>query len=145
MPKMTLEGVAKRNKETIFLLEPNFGKRVSRWLAECNKLNLQILIYSGFRSIAEQEKLYREFKAGKRGGPVAPPGMSYHNFGLAVDYVPLILTKFGLMDAWGDREGYLKAQKIGLNHQLTPINGEMAHIQDARYKTFADIPRGLIK
>ena len=145
MAKMTLQGVAKRNKETIFLLEPNFGKRVSRWLIECNKLQLQILIYSGFRSIAEQTKLHNDYLAGKIGGPVAAPGNSYHNYGLAVDYVPLMLTKFGYQLAWGDREGYLKAQKIGLNHQLTPINGEMAHIQDARFKTFADIPKGLIK
>ena len=145
MAKMTLQSIATRNQTTIASLEPNFGKRVAKWLSECNKLHLPILIYSGYRSISEQAKLYRDYQAGKIGGPVAAPGESFHNYGLAIDYVPLMLTKFGYQLAWGDSNAYLKAQKIGYNHQLTPIDGESCHIQDARFKTFADIPKGLIK
>lgn len=42
-------------------------------------------VSSGFRSSTEQEKLYRRFRAGLMPGPVAPPGLSYHEYGRAVD------------------------------------------------------------
>lgn len=40
----------------------------------------------GYRSLAEQALLYQKYQ---QGGPkAAPPGLSPHNFGLAIDLVP---------------------------------------------------------
>lgn len=42
-------------------------------------------VSSAYRSTTEQAKLYRRFKAGLMPGPVAPPGLSYHEQGRAID------------------------------------------------------------
>jgi hypothetical protein len=46
-----------------------------------------------YRDNALQAQLYSEMLAGKRAGPVAPPGGSYHNFGYAADVLPYDLSK----------------------------------------------------
>lgn len=42
-------------------------------------------VSSGYRSPTEQAKLYRRFLAGLMPGPVAPPGLSKHEQGRAID------------------------------------------------------------
>lgn len=42
---------------------------------------------SGWRSFTEQEKRYRAYKSGT-GTRAAPPGLSAHNYGIAVDIAP---------------------------------------------------------
>jgi len=42
-------------------------------------------VSSAYRSYTEQAKLYRRFLAGLMPGPVAPPGLSKHEQGLAID------------------------------------------------------------
>lgn len=44
-------------------------------------------ITSTYRSVAKQKRLYQLFLAGRSRYPVAPPGRSKHNFGLAADLV----------------------------------------------------------
>lgn len=57
-------------------------------------------VSSGYRSTTEQEKLYRRFLAGLMPGPVAPPGLSLHEQGRAIDVLASedALTKAG--HAW---------------------------------------------
>ncbi len=55
-------------------------------------------VTSGFRSIQEQTTLYDEMKSGQKSGPVAAPGSSMHNYGLAVDVSPAsaaVLNQYG--------------------------------------------------
>lgn len=49
--------------------------------------NLNPRITSAYRSFAEQERLYARYLRGEHPLPVAPPGGSMHNYGLAVDLV----------------------------------------------------------
>lgn len=42
-------------------------------------------VTSGFRSRAEQTRLYRRYLAGLAKYPVAPPGSSKHELGIAID------------------------------------------------------------
>jgi LAS superfamily LD-carboxypeptidase LdcB len=37
--------------------------------------------------MAEQARLYESYRAGRHPLPVAPPGRSLHNYGLAIDLV----------------------------------------------------------
>jgi len=48
---------------------------------------LQPRVTSTLRSRAEQTRLYRRYLAGHAGFPVAPPGASAHEYGLAFDMV----------------------------------------------------------
>lgn len=68
--------------------------------------NIRVRITSGYRSVAEQRRLYERYIAGRQPYPVAPPGRSYHNYGLAVDIVadspPGAQEALGrLWESWG--------------------------------------------
>lgn len=64
-------------------LYPPFLERLLSFLAECRMLGYDYKCYSGYRSMDEQRKLYEAYLAG--GAQAAPPGLSAHNYGLAVD------------------------------------------------------------
>ncbi len=81
------------------------------------ELLLQIAVYNGLsprvtsvlRSTALQTRLYRNYLAGNSAYPVAPPGASRHELGLAFDMVvtPMdYLEPLGqLWESWGGRWG----------------------------------------
>lgn len=56
----------------------------------------RIRYFSTMRTIAEQTKLYEAYKKG--GTLAAPPGQSYHNFGLAIDFC--LLSPDGKSVSW---------------------------------------------
>lgn len=64
------------------LLDPIFWRDVAEFLASSS---YTWEVRYGFRSLEEQDALYRKYQAG--GPRAAPPGRSAHNFGLAVDVV----------------------------------------------------------
>lgn len=65
------------------LLEPTFRLDITTLLT-MSQWDWWVLY--GYRSIAEQALLYEKYQ---HGGPkAAPPGLSPHNYGLAVDVVP---------------------------------------------------------
>lgn len=79
-------------------LYPPFASAVSDWLVPyCEYYGLEGEVVSGFRSMAEQDALYRlgrsqyqyenQIKLHGTQGSVtdAPPGQSAHNYGLAID------------------------------------------------------------
>lgn len=87
-----------------------------RWRAKdvqkaAEEISIPILIYNTLRTFAEQEALY-EIGRSKPGKIVtwAEPGQSYHNYGLAFDFVPV-----GPHSApqWDDLEGFRIVGEIG--------------------------------
>lgn len=55
-----------------------------------SNFNVTVRVVSALRTMEEQEKIYAQGRTSP--GPIvtkAPPGSSYHNWGLAVDIVPL--------------------------------------------------------
>lgn len=47
-------------------------------------------VVQAFRTFEEQDKLYKAYKAApSRAAKAAPAGLSYHNYGLAVDVLPM--------------------------------------------------------
>ena len=71
-------------------LAPAFRGRFTAWKDACDALGLDILITCTLRSKAEQDALYAlgRTKPGKK-VTNAQAGHSAHNFGLALDFVPL--------------------------------------------------------
>jgi hypothetical protein len=63
-------------------LDPVFAGRLAH-VAKVN--NTKFKITDGFRSLADQEKLYRDYRAGKLKATAAVPGTSWHGSRLAVD------------------------------------------------------------
>lgn len=69
-----------------------------------------IIINEGFRSLARQKELFDRFQRGE-GGRAAPPGQSFHNFGLAIDIrnveeAESFLRAEGLMNELADDRGH---------------------------------------
>lgn len=65
------------------LLHPVFLERLLALLADAESQGVVYKVYSGHRSFEEQLKLYKLYVGG--GSRAAPPGLSAHNYGLAVD------------------------------------------------------------
>ena len=65
-------------------LNPEFAKRAAALQQAAKAAGIDTTVTSGYRSTEQQAELYAKYKAGT-GGIAAPPGMSYHNHGNAVD------------------------------------------------------------
>lgn len=67
-------------------LNSDFACRLAKFIKAAASAGHDITIGSGYRSIAHQASLYQGFQAaGGRGAPVAAPGKSRHNYGIAAD------------------------------------------------------------
>lgn len=73
-------------------LHPKVRKDFQDFIEECESVfNVTIRVVSAIRTMEEQEKIYAQGRIAP--GPIvtkAPPGSSYHNWGLAVDIAPLL-------------------------------------------------------
>jgi peptidoglycan L-alanyl-D-glutamate endopeptidase CwlK len=75
-------------------LRPEVRPMVDAFLASCAAANIDVLVTSTSRTNEEQAALYAKGRTAP--GPKvtnAPPGQSAHNFGLAIDIVPIINGK----------------------------------------------------
>ena len=142
----TLAEISNRTLKTIATLEANFQRRVRQWLDEMVQTGIRPLIYCGFRSFEEQLALFAQGRT-KPGRIVtkAKPGESYHNYGLAFDWVPVKPTakdpKLFSAD-WNDATAYKVGEQCGLSFDLASISWETGHLQDGRYKSWRDIQGG---
>ena len=75
----------------------------------------------GFRSMEEQAGLYAKYKAG--GPRAAPPGLSAHNYGLAVDVVLDTSPASGLQPSWDTEQQPWRWLFSALEHHATLLSG----------------------
>jgi len=122
-------------------------KRVELFVSKCADAGLDILVYCTLRPGAEQDALYAIGRS-KPGKVVtnARAGESWHQFGCAADFVPLVAGKA----QWGDKSLYAKAGIIAENCGLEWAgrwNGslkETAHIQYRGGNTLAQMRAGAV-
>ena len=140
----TLLEISSRTLKTVATLELQFQRRVRQWLDEMIQTGIQPLIYCGFRSFEEQAALYSKGRtAGGRIVTKAKAGESYHNYGLAFDWVPVKPTPKDpkmLTADWDDATAYKVGEQAGHTFGLSAISWETGHLQDSRYKTWREIP-----
>jgi len=95
----------------------------------------------------EQAMLYAQGRS--RPGKIltqAKPGQSYHNYGLAFDWVPLKTGKGDLLDTnWDDETAFRLGEHVGLTFELAAISWETGHLQDSRYSSWRDIPHSPVE
>jgi len=68
-------------------LHPQFRPYAEHIFAVANHYGMAPKITSAYRSLSEQRRLYNRWLRGASPYPAAPPGRSYHNYGLAIDMV----------------------------------------------------------
>ena len=75
------------------LREPFYGMAL-QWLDDCREAGIDVLVYCTLRDFKEQDALYEQGRT-TPGSIVtyARGGQSAHNYGLALDFVPLIQGK----------------------------------------------------
>ena len=117
-------------------LQPDFKEKVIRWYEECREEGIKILVYCGYRSNEDQEKLYKQGRSTK-GKKItnARAGQSFHNYGRAIDFVPV---KSG-ESSWDDTASYIKAQRIGKEFGLRAISWELPHLEDGSFKNWREL------
>lgn len=91
-------------------LKPKVKQLAEQLIASCKEEGITIKITNAYRSSAEQNALYAQGRT-KKGKIVtnAKGGQSFHNYGVAFDFVPIIKGKA----AWKDEELFRKVGKIG--------------------------------
>lgn len=125
-----------RSLKNIYSLDIDFAKRVLDWYENCLQEGLDILIYCGYRSSDEQNTLYRQGR--ETSGKIvtnARGGQSFHNYGRAIDFVPLKNGKAN----WGDTKSYKKAQEIGKKYNLRSLSWEQPHLEDGNYASWRSL------
>ena len=140
---ITLAKAAEISKSRIDTLHPDFRKKVHDWYQACVQENPLLIpyVYEGFRTMARQAELF------KLGSHVtrAQPGQSYHNYGFAIDWVPITRHEKanGMYETVWDtpieevayKQGEELARKFGMN----PISWESGHLQDSDYPDWTDL------
>lgn len=114
-------------------LAPSVQPLAEKFVQECGKAGIDILIYCTYRSGAEQDELYKKGRNGVPGPIVtnARAGDSWHNYRRAFDFVPLVNGKA----AWNDKALYKTcgeiAESVGLEWagRWTGSLRETAHCQ----------------
>jgi len=143
----SLSEASARTLRAIDTLDASFQKRVRGWLNEMVASRITPLIYCGRRTMEEQAMLYAQGRT--RPGKIitqAKPGQSYHNYGLAFDWVPLRVGKGDLLDTnWDDETAFRLGEHVGLTFNLAAISWETGHLQDGRYSTWRDIPHSPVE
>ena len=120
------------NSKSLNDLEPEVKELAERFIAECNRQGIQLLVTSTYRNFAAQNELYAQGRT-KPGKKVtnAKPGQSFHNYRLAFDIVPIRNGK----PVWGtsgeDGKLWQKIGAIGVSVGL-----EWA----GNWKTFTEFP-----
>lgn len=127
-------------------LKPPAKARAEAFIAACNKAGIDILIYCTFRSPEEQNALYAIGRS--QPGKIvtnARAGDSWHNWGYAFDFVPLVAGK----PAWNDAARYAQAgrlaESVGLEWagRWTGKLRETAHCQYTGGLTMAQLKSGV--
>ena len=111
-------------------LKPEFRARVNMWLDKCALAGLEPLIYCTYRSLEEQALEYAKGRTIK--GKIvtnAKPGQSAHNYGLALDFVPMQNGR----PQWSNNALYDAAINIAISCGLESLRDskfpERAHLQ----------------
>ena len=132
------------NSRRIEDLHPAVQERCFRFLDECKKAGIDLIITSTYRDYESQKALYAQGRT-KPGKIVtnAKPGQSFHNWHIAFDVVPLVNGK----PSWDDMQLWQSIGAIGRACGLEWAGDwkrfkEYPHFQYTNGLTLADLQAG---
>jgi len=83
-----IDNISRRNKLILDNLDPTTSEKFYDLSIDALKMGILLLYFSGYRDMEQQNKLYQKYLRGE-GVLAARPGYSWHNYGRAVDLVPI--------------------------------------------------------
>jgi len=138
---ITLKSANEISLAKIATVAAQFQPRVIAWYNDAITMGLRPYIYCGYRSNKEQDDLYkigRELPGVKVTN--AKAGQSFHNYGRAFDWVPLIPCKKSLDMFEADWDGevtYNRGKLLGAKYNLRAISWETPHLEDGDFKDWS--------
>ena len=124
-------------------LKPEFRALVDPWLADCAAADIDILVTCTLRTMQDQAVLYAQGRT-TPGDIVtnAKPGQSAHNYGLALDVVPIVHGKAdwsGNSPIWQELANFAQARGLQwLGAPDSPFK-EQAHFQHPDWRRMAGL------
>jgi peptidoglycan LD-endopeptidase CwlK len=127
------------NSRKVEDLHPKVATLCRKFIAECKKAGIDVLITSTYRDYESQNALYAQGRT-KAGRIVtyAKGGESFHNFRVAFDFVPIVAGKA----IWNDARTFKKCRAIGEALGLEGLSFEMAHLQYRGGLSLKDFQKG---
>lgn len=133
------------NSRDLHYLHPQVRTKCEKFIEECRKQGVTVLITSTYRDNESQDALYAQGRTlpGKK-VTNAKGGQSFHNYRVAFDFVPLVNGKA----MWNDLETFVKCGVIGESVGLEWAGRwkgkmrEMAHFQFTGGLTLKDFQDG---
>ncbi len=111
-------------------LHPVFRQKAQELLGLLAAENIPFRLFEGFRSPERQQYLYAQGRT--RPGPIvtrAQPWTSYHQYGLAGDFVLFENGAWSWETAGASARYWLRLQAIGKQIGLDPLSFELPHLQ----------------
>lgn len=135
------------NSRSLDELHPKVKALAEKFITECDKSGIDVLIYSTYRDAEAQNELYAQGRT-KRGKIVtnAKAGQSFHNWRVAFDFVPVMFGKA----RWDDKDAYMTciliAEALGFESaaRWSGKLKETAHLQYTGGLSLADFQKGRI-
>jgi len=112
------------------LLHPVVRNAVQEVFAQLEKEEIPFRVFESFRSPERQRMLYAQGRTAP--GPrvtKAQPWSSYHQYGLAADFVLFIDGKWSWDDKGPRRKYWQRLHEIARAHGLEPLSWELPHLQ----------------
>ena len=132
------------NSRNIDDLHPNVSALCRRFVEECDKAGIDVIITSTYRDHESQQALYNQGRTtpGKK-VTNAKPGQSFHNWRVAFDFVPVVNGKA----QWNDTATFTRCGEIAESLGFEWAGRwksfkEMAHCQFTGGLTLADFQAG---
>jgi peptidoglycan L-alanyl-D-glutamate endopeptidase CwlK len=123
-------------------LHPVFRRKADELLEAVTAEGIPFRLFEGFRSPERQQYLYAQGRT--RPGPIitrARPLTSYHQYGLAGDFVLFENGKWSWESSGPNARLWRRLQEIGKQLGLEPLSFEMPHLQLAGLR-IADLAAG---
>ena len=111
-------------------LHPAFRHRVERLLQDLASADLPFRAFEAFRSPERQHELYSQGRS-KPGRKVtnADAWSSYHQYGVAADFVLYIDGKWSWDDSGERKKWWQQLHQLAAKHGLQPLSWELPHLQ----------------
>jgi peptidoglycan L-alanyl-D-glutamate endopeptidase CwlK len=123
-----------RNGRAIADLHPEIRERAALLISQLEALGMRPCVLHGRRTFAEQARLYAQGRTTP--GPIvtkAPPGSSWHNFGLAIDLVDFAAS--------GEKDGYEQSDFDATSYADIEAQAvELGFEWGGHWRTFKDLP-----
>lgn len=132
------------NSRNLDDLHPHVAALCRRFVEECDKAGIDVIITSTYRDHESQQALYNQGRTtpGKK-VTNAKPGQSFHNWRVAFDFVPVVNGKA----QWNDTDTFTRCGEIAESLGLEWAGRwksfkELAHCQFTGGLTLADFQAG---